>query len=117
MPSMVIRLDPAKLLEPDLDLRYEIPDLLAERSAGLIKDDGYDYERHGTAMQIYLWTSDLNSAVPQVIAFLETEHLHGNRLAEAAQVGISEADASATREFRVVYPPGTSGFILPPTVP
>ena len=117
MASIVIRLDPEKLEHSDLDLRYEIPDHLARRSAGLIKDDGYDYESHGNAMQIYLQTPDLGSAVPQVISFLETEPLHGNLLAHAAQVGISESDASATSEFRVVYPPGTSGVIMPPAAP
>jgi hypothetical protein len=114
MPSMVIRLDPEKLAQPDLDLRYEIPDLLAQRSGGLILDDGYDYEPQGNAMQIYLRTTDLDSAVPQVVKFLETERLHGNHLAAAAQVGISEAEAAAATEFRVVYPPGGSGVILPP---
>ncbi|HXU81283.1 MAG TPA: hypothetical protein VN914_07790 [Polyangia bacterium] len=114
---MVLRLDPEKLDNPDLDLRYEIPDLLAERSAGLIMDDGYDYEPNGNVMQIYLRTPDLNSALTQVIAFLENEHLHGNHLGDAAQIGISESDASATREFRVVYPAGASGVIVPSTVP
>lgn len=117
MPSMVIRLDPEKLDNADLDLRYEIPDLIAERSARLIMDDGYDYEPHGKAMLIYIRTPDLNSAVRQIIAFLENEHLHGNHLADAAQIGINEADASATREYRVVYPPGASGVITPPTAP
>jgi hypothetical protein len=113
----VIRFDPARLEHPDLDLRYEIADQLAQRSAGLIRADGYDYESNGNAMQIYLQTSDLDSSLPRVISFLETEHLHGNRLAHAAQVGISESDASAAREFRVVFPPGMSGVILPPAAP
>jgi hypothetical protein len=113
MPSIMIRLDPSRLHDPDLDLRYEIPDLLVTRSAGLIKDDGYDYEPEGNALRIYLRTSDLNSAVPQVITFLEKEHLHGNHLADAAQVGISEAAASATKEYRMVYPPEISGSIMP----
>ena len=113
MPSIVIRLDPSRLQDPDLDLRYEIPDLLVTRSGGLIKDDGYDYEPEGNALRIYLRTPDLNSAVRQVITFLEKEHLHGNHLADAAQVGISEAAASARQEYRVVYPPKTSGSIMP----
>jgi len=117
VPAIVIRLDPEKLEHADLDLRYEIPDQLAQRSAGLIENDGYDYESSSNAMQIYLQTPDLDTALPQVISFLETEHLHGNRLAHAAQVGISESDASAAREFRVVYPPGSSGVIVPPTAP
>lgn len=114
MASIVIRLDPAKLENPDADLRYEIPDRLARRSGGLIRDDGYDYESNEDVMQIYLKTADLALALPQVVAFLETERLHGNQLALAAQVGISESDASAAAEFRVVFPPGASGVILPP---
>jgi hypothetical protein len=112
--SIVIRLDPAKLENPDADLRYEIPDRLAQRSAGLIQDDGYDYESSGDVMQIYLKTADLDSALLQVVAFLETEGLHGNQLARAAEVGVSESDASAATEFRLAYPPGKSGVILPP---
>jgi hypothetical protein len=114
MPSIVIRLDPEGLQNPDADLRYELPDLLAERSGGLMKADGYDYEPDCNAMQIYLRTSDVGSAVSQIVEFLETESLHGNRLAEAAQVGVNESEASLVREYRIVYPPGSSGVIAVP---
>jgi hypothetical protein len=114
MPSIVIRLDPVKLDNPDADLRYEIPDLLSQGSGGLINDDGYDYEPGGNAMQIYLKTADLAGAVQQVVRFLETEHPHGNDLAPAAQVGISESEASDVTEFKIVYPPAASGVIVIP---
>jgi hypothetical protein len=115
--SIGIRLDPAKLEHADLDFRYEISDHLAQRSAGLIRDSGYDYESDGNALQIYLQKPDLASAVPQVVSFFETERLHGNLLARAAQVKISDADASTATEFRVVCPPGRSAVILPPAKP
>jgi hypothetical protein len=43
MTKLVVRLDPRRLDNPDADIRYLIPDMLAERSAGVISDDGYDY--------------------------------------------------------------------------
>ena len=111
MPTIVIRLDPAKLQNPDLDLRYDIPDMLAERSGGLIADGGYDYETAGDAMHIYLRASDVSAALPHVLSLIETERVHDNALAPAAQVGVSEADAENAVEFRVVYPLGAAGVI------
>src|SRR5262245_19287443 len=116
MPSVVIRLDPARLTDPDIEMRYEIPDMLAERSGGLVESEGYDYEPEG-AMQIYLDTADVGRAVPYVIALLENERLHGNHLARAAQVGICEAYTAEALEFQIVYPQGVHGVIhVPPKV-
>src|ERR1700752_2821965 len=111
MAGIGIRLEPGKLANPDTDLRYDIPDLLVERSGGLLDDNGYDYESPGDAMQIYLKTADLAAALPHVIALLEQEPLHGNRLADGAQVGVSESAETVVRKFRIVYPAGTSGEI------
>ena len=40
MQTIVIVLNPGKLENPDLDLRYQIPDRIEELSGGLIKDNG-----------------------------------------------------------------------------
>ncbi|HMA92782.1 MAG TPA: hypothetical protein VKP30_08855 [Polyangiaceae bacterium] len=114
MPSIVIRLDPERLQNPDLDLRYMIPDQLAARSSGLIADDGYDYEPENNVMQIYLRTTNLEFAVPLVVEMLETECVLGNILATSAQIGISDAEAVNTNEFRVIYPNHATGVIVPP---
>ncbi len=50
---LVITLDPDTLPNPDLDLRYELPDMLEELSAGRLKNDGYEYTA-GDAMEVYL---------------------------------------------------------------
>mgnify|MGYP001236014701 CR=1 FL=1 len=117
MPSIVIRLDPGKLANPDADLRYEIPDLLAARSDGALADDGYDYEADGDAMQIYLriTTAEVDHAVAMVIAFLETETLHDNDLSVAATVGVSESPGPVVSTFEIVYPRGVAGTIEIPT--
>lgn len=114
MPTIVIRLDAQKLHDPDLDLRYEIPDILAERSNGLLTDGGYDYESEDSAMHIYLATRDLDRALPLVVNLLESERLHGNGLAVASQIGVSDADVAVSTEFRIVYPPGAEGILRVP---
>jgi hypothetical protein len=116
MPSVVIRIDPARLTDPDADLRYELPDMLSERSGGLVESEGYDYEPEGV-MQIYLDTADADLAVRHVITLLENEHLRGNHLARAAQIGVSEAYTAEACEFQIVYPRGVEGVIhVPPKV-
>ena len=115
MALIVIRLLPAKLANPDLDLRYLIPDQLAVRSGGLLRDNGYDYELPGDAMQIYLLTLDLEAALPHVIELLEEENgLMGNRLADGAEVGINESNEFEVAWFVKVYPAGEGGTIEVP---
>jgi hypothetical protein len=36
MPTIAVRLDPQLLDNPDADIRYRLPELLSERSAGVI---------------------------------------------------------------------------------
>ena len=115
MPSIVIRLDPGKLANPDADLRYEVPDLLAARSDGVLADDGYDYETDGDAMQIYLRTADIERGLAMVIEFVEAERLHGNDLTAAVTVGISDEPGPVATAFRIVYPRGIVGTIVVPT--
>lgn len=110
MPSVVIRLEPEKLANPDADMRYEIPSMLQKRSDSLLQDDGYEYERETNAMLIFLKTEDLSKGVPLVIAFLESERLHDNNLALGAKVGISDADPVDAKKFKIVYPEGDDGY-------
>ena len=43
MPKIALRLDPGRLENSDLDIRYALPDLLVERPGGALADGGYDY--------------------------------------------------------------------------
>lgn len=43
MQTIIIVLNPGKLTNPDLDLRYLIPDRISEITEGAIRDNGYDY--------------------------------------------------------------------------
>ena len=43
MQTIIVVLNPGKLENPDMDLRYCIPDRIEEVSNAAIKDNGYDY--------------------------------------------------------------------------
>jgi hypothetical protein len=100
MYSIVIKIDPAKLLDANLDMRYALPDLIAERSGNFIQDDGYDYALQSDAMLVYLTTDDLQKALPIVIDIVENATVLGNCLKDAVIVAAGVYD-----DYAVVYPP------------
>lgn len=113
MPSVLIRLDPCRMENPDTDLRYVVPDRLAEISSGILTDSGYDYEEGTDAMLIYLSTDNLDAALPFVIELLENEIVHENRLAVSAKVGTSPLDQTERpADFTVVYPDAEAGACM-----
>lgn len=110
MPSVLIRLDPRRMANPDTDLRYVVPDRLAELSSGILTDSGYDYEEGTDAMLIYLSTNNLDAALPFVIELLENKIVHENRLAASAKVGTSPLDQTeCPADFTIVYPGAEAG--------
>jgi hypothetical protein len=105
VPRIVIQLDPAQLTNPDLDIRYHLPDILITRSHGRLSDDGYDYVGEGSAprLQLYLRADDALAALPGIVDVLKTERVLDNDLA-GVPVAIEDGE-----EFRVVHPPGFAG--------
>lgn len=100
MYSIVIKIDPDKLLDQNLDMRYVLPDLIAARSGNFIQDDGYDYASQSDAMLVYLTTGDLQKALPIVIDVIENDDVLGNCLKDAVIVAAGVYD-----DYAVVYPP------------
>lgn len=80
MNTLVLTLDPGKLANANLDLRYEIPDRLKELSNGNIQDNGYDYEdREGQSplLVLFLGVNDVQSAITTVSQLVRTQRLSG----------------------------------------
>lgn len=110
MPLVLIRLDPRHMVNPDADLRYIVPDRLAEVSNGLLVDSGYDYEETTNAMLIYLFTANLEAALSFVIEVLENEIICENRLADSAKVGTTPLDQTERpADFSIIYPSAEAG--------
>ena len=104
MPTIAIQLDPTLLDNPDLDIRYELPDLLAERSHGLIRDDGYDYVRDDQLLAVFLETTDVEAALVLILDVIHNVRLLENDLGQGTVIGVLRDN-----RYDVVYPPGFAG--------
>ncbi|HEV3082482.1 MAG TPA: hypothetical protein VGY66_22045 [Gemmataceae bacterium] len=107
MASFVIRLDPRRLDNPDADIRYRLPDLLAQRSGGVISEDGFDYIGEGPLLVLFLKASALGPALECVLDVVENVRVLGNDLRPAAVVAVERKG-----EHEVVYPADFEGPFL-----
>ncbi len=103
MQTIIITLDSSKMDNPDLDIRYILPDRIAEYTDGAARDNGYDY-LDDDVMTIWLETEDAVGNVEKVIGLIESEEILENDLTKAAEVYISEEDSAEIDQCRKVYP-------------
>ncbi|HEX7643311.1 MAG TPA: hypothetical protein VF472_13985 [Burkholderiaceae bacterium] len=89
MTSIKIVLDPARLNNPDLDIRYKLPeDIIRSFGDCSLIDDGYDYEDPGPLLAMYL-RSDLELPKPSVERIIHLANCHdslGEPLAPAMTI-------------------------------
>ncbi len=107
MQTIVILLDPGKLINPDLDLRYLIPDRIEELTDGSIQDNGYDYidrEGSGPLFGIWLETGDAAQSWPAIAKLFHEEKFSDNDLSLSAEIYISEKEAADVEDCTLVYP-------------
>jgi hypothetical protein len=88
MHTIILKLFPSRLANPNLDIRYVLPDLLVEKSEGQIEDGGYDYEAAADTMLIYLLTEDLERAIGCITDLVEGTQVLGNDLKEGMEIVI-----------------------------
>ncbi len=66
MQTIIITLDPEQMDNPDLDIRYLLPDRIDEYTEGAVTDNGYDY-LDNDIMGIWMETEDAAGNVEKVI--------------------------------------------------
>ena len=103
MQTIIIVLDPKKMENPDLDIRYLLPERIEEITEGLVRDNGYDYLSNDT-MGIWLDTEDADKNVKSIIHLIKTERISDNDLSSTAEVFASEEDCADLDKCRKVYP-------------
>lgn len=103
MQTIIITLDSRKMDNPDLDIRYILPDRIDEYTDGQITDNGFDYIT-GDIMGIWLETEDASENVDKVISLIESEEILDNDLSRAAEVFISEEECAELEQCKRVYP-------------
>ena len=87
---LVITLDPGSLENPDLDIRYQLPDLLAELSSERLRDAGYDYTED-QAMEIFLtYDETVQDPIGLAKELLKGRQLLGNDIASSARYRLDD---------------------------
>ncbi len=103
MQTIIIKLNPEKLLNPDLDLRYLVPERIEEISKGAIRDNGYDYLDNQT-LGIWLEAKSANQSYPIVIELLQNEKFKENDLSLSAEIYVSESESEDIENCTLVFP-------------
>ena len=105
MAAIVISMDSRKMTNPDLDIRYLLPDRIEEWSGGAVTDDGYDYvDEGGHILAVWLETEDAEGWWPKVVDLLKTEQFMDNDLSRSSVVLISEESGAEYDKCRQVWP-------------
>ena len=109
MQTIIVLLNPGKLENPDMDLRYSVPDRIEEVSASQIRGNGYDFidtdgGEPGPLMGIWLEAENANESWHMVRELLQNENFKGNDLSSSAQIYISENDTADLADCVPVFP-------------
>ncbi len=102
MVAIAIKIDTGRLENPEADIRYQLPEHLADVTQGLVSDDGYDYSEDGSL--VLFLTGDDESVVDTVLEALCAGLFLGNDLSRAVVVAVDVGPG-----FSVVYPADHDG--------
>ena len=103
MQTIIIVLNPKEMSNPDLDIRYALPDRIEELTDGKIKDNGYDY-LSDNKLGLWLETEDSKKNVEPVINFVKTEKVLENDLSHVAEIYISDDECADIEKSSKIYP-------------
>lgn len=107
MQTIIILLDPAKLANPDIDLRYKIPDSIVKVTGGRITDNGYDYidkDSRSNLLGIWLSTENARENYPDIVKLFRQKGFLGNDLSKSAEIYISENETEDLENCTLVFP-------------
>ena len=103
MHTIVIRLAPGKLKNPDLDLRYVVPDKIEKATKGAITDNGFDY-LPDNSMGIWMQTENARDSYPLIVKLFSKKKFLKNDLSQSAEIYISENECESIENCTRVYP-------------
>ena len=105
MQTIIISMDARKLENPDLDIRYTLPERIEEWSAGAVKDNGYDYtDEQGFGLAVWLQTENAEEWWPKIVELLKMEQFADNDLSRCALVLTAQEANAELGQCRQVYP-------------
>lgn len=96
MQTIIIKLDSRKMENPDLDIRYTLPDRL-EKITG-IYDNGYDYI---TEYELGIWIETENA---EKMFSVVAEIIRNDSNLKSAEIYISDNENAELNECKKIYP-------------
>ncbi|MBR6101563.1 MAG: hypothetical protein IKP95_03975 [Ruminococcus sp.] len=103
MQTIIIKLDSARLRNPDLDIISYLPVRAEEYTDNAVSDNGFDY-LSDDVIAVWLETEDAAANAKKVIELMKSERFCDNDLSESAEVYISEEDCAEIENCERVYP-------------
>lgn len=111
MGTIAIKLNPEKLENADLDLRYLIPDRIEEVTKGKVQDNGYDYSSDDENSIILFMTSENpEDDVNDVLEILKNEKFLNNDIYKSGIVAIAHGNGEEEDEYKVIHPGNFKGL-------
>jgi len=87
---------------PDLDIRYDLPDALAAIPESTIKDNGYDYsDDEPPLLMIHVVSDNIDSDLKLAIEYLEQHQMFDNNVLDAATIYTSADGENWSQAFPV----------------
>lgn len=98
-------LDPGKMANPDLDIRYRLPEVLAELPGSSMSDQGYDYSNDNPPMlMIFVESQHPDTDVALAVDYLSKTKLLENDILNAAVISKSNEGDNWTLMHPVEVP-------------
>lgn len=94
-------LNPAKLSNPDLDIRYQLPGRLAAIPEGTMTENGYDYsDDEPPVLMVFVNSVQPDTDVELAVRFLSISTVLENKVLDAATIFTSDNE----EEWKQRYP-------------
>lgn len=103
MQTIIIKLDSRRLENPDLDIRYLLPERIEELTENRVSDNGYDY-LNGFELAMWLEAENAEAEIGNIVELIKTEKFCENDLSESAEIFVSEAECAKIEDCIKVFP-------------
>ncbi|MNJ45853.1 hypothetical protein D3C77_409650 [compost metagenome] len=106
LQTIIIKLNPTQLQNPELDLRYLVPDAIEEYTNRNVTDQGYDYlDDEFRSMCIWLSCEDAHAGYVEVVKCLTEQKILDNDILLAAEIYVGEIESADIEQCTLVHKP------------
>ncbi len=103
MQTIIVLLNAEMMTNPDLDIRYTLPERIEEYTNNQVKDNGYDYLSN-TKLGLWFETDNAVNNVEKIIQLINTERFLENDLSKVAEIYISDEECALFEDCRKIFP-------------